>query len=118
VTVGFSELTWRTFLAALHWTFRQPARIPLLSSTFDSDYNDKYVKPILKSTTVDTDIIYFVQFSGYAAGINNRFASGRSEHCSYFSADGKRLHLVGVAGGTISRVGLLGAFLTAVQIGD
>ncbi len=35
----------------------------------------------------------------YAAGINDVGASGRSEHCAYFSGAGKCLHLVGVAGG-------------------
>lgn len=67
VTVGFSELPWLTFLSTLYWTFRQPARIPSLSLTFDSDYNDKYVKSILRSTAVDIDIIDFVQFSRYAS---------------------------------------------------
>jgi hypothetical protein len=186
VTVGFSELSWNTFLSVLYWTFRQPARIPSLSPTFDSDYNDNYVKPILRSTAVEIDIIDFVQFSRYAscsdpkdriygmlnlisldvhrhnlgiipdysktkeqvyydfvqryimilkslrvlnlcnlqksspnlpswipdlsvsryeAGINDVGASGRSEHYAYFSAAGKCLHLVGVAGGTINHVG-------------
>jgi hypothetical protein len=186
VTVGFSELSWNTFLSVLYWTFRQPARIPSLSSIFDSDYNDSYVKPILRSTAVEIDIIDFVQFSRYAScsdprdriygmlnlisldvhgrnlriipdysktkeqvyydfvqryimilkslrvlnlcdlrksspnlpswipdlstfrytsGINDVGASGRSEHCAYFSAAGRCLHLVGVNGGTINHVG-------------
>lgn len=186
VTAGFSELPWFTFLSALYWTFRQPARIPSLSSIFDTEYNDKYVKPILRSTTVTIDTIDFVQFSRHAscadpkdriysmlnlmsldahrrslgiipdysktkeqvyhnfvqryllivkslrvlqlcelqklspnlpswipdlsvprstAGINDVHASGRSEYRAYFSAAGKCLHLVGVAGGTIEYVG-------------
>jgi hypothetical protein len=186
VVVGFSEVSWNTFLSVLYWTFRQPARIPSLSSIFDSDYNDSYVKPILRSTAVEIDIIDFVQFSRYAscsdpkdriysmlnlisldihrrnlgiipdysktkeqvyydfvqryimtlknlrvlnlcdlrksspnlpswipnlsifrykAGINDVDASGRSEHFVHFSAAGKCLHLVGVAGGTINHVG-------------
>jgi hypothetical protein len=186
VTVGFRELSWNIFLSVLYWIFRQPARIPSLSLIFDSDYNDNYVKPILRSTAAEVDIIDFVQFSRYAscsdpkdriygmlnlisldvhrrnlgiipdysktkeqvyydfvqryimmlkslrvlnlcdlqksspnlpswipdlsvfrceAGINDVGASGRSEHYAHFSAAGKCLHLMGVAGGTINYVG-------------
>jgi hypothetical protein len=70
VTIGFSELPWLRFLPVLYWTFRQPARIPSLSHTFDSKHNDRYVNPILRSTAFTTiytvDFLYFSRHASCA----------------------------------------------------
>jgi len=67
VTVGLSEMEWTAFTSALWWIFKQSAWVPSLSAFFDSEYNGNYVKPILRSTAVNINILYFLDCSKYAS---------------------------------------------------